>query len=256
MKRGLLTMVFFLGVSFCQAESFDLSFKEWSLWLKNYARVQGPVTSVNYKQAQKEKKVIDSLAAQMEGVAKSAYESWSEKDKLAFLINAYNIFTVKLILDNYPVKSIKDLGSLFKSPWKKKFFKLFGEEQTLDGIEHDTIRRFFNEPRIHFAVVCASKGCPALKGEAYVGSRLNEQLEESLRNFLKDEARNRWDSQSNTLFLSKIFKWYEDDFKKAASSVQAFVASRIGTSPSDQEKIKTASLEFLDYDWNLNETPE
>lgn len=255
-KKGLLTVVFFLVVSICQAESFDLSFKEWSQWLKTYAKVEGPVTQVKYKQASKDKRTLDSLAAQMEGVSKATYESWSEKDKLAFLINAYNVFTVKLILDNYPVKSIKDLGSLFKSPWKKKFFKLFGEEQTLDGIEHDTIRKFFNEPRIHFAVVCASKGCPALKGEAYIGSRLEDQLEESLRSFLKDETRNRWDKPNNTLFLSKIFKWYEDDFKRASSSVQAFVASRMGSSSADQEKIKTSSLEFLDYDWGLNETQD
>jgi len=256
MKLNTCVLGLFFLVSLARGEAFDLSYNEWSQWLKAYAKVQGPVTSLNYKEAQKNRKTLDALVGQFEGVLKNTFDSWGEKDRLAFLINAYNVFTVKLIVDNYPVKSIKDLGSLFKSPWKKKFFKLFGEEETLDGIEHERIRKNFKEPRIHFAVVCASKGCPALKGEAYVGARLNDQLEESLRNFLKDETRNRWDEKNNVLYISKIFKWYADDFKNASGSVPAFLAPRMAASEAQEKLFTQAKVEFLDYDWSLNETPE
>lgn len=256
MKLNTYFLGLFFLASIAQGDTFDLSFKEWSQWLKTNAKVQGPVTSVHYREAQKNRKSLDLIVSQVEGVSKNTFDSWSEKDRLAFLINAYNVFTVKLIVDNYPVKSIKELGSFLKSPWKKKFFKLFGEEETLDGVEHERIRKDFKEPRIHFAVVCASKGCPALKGEAYVGSRLNEQLEESLRNFLKDETRNRWDEKNNTLYISKIFKWYGDDFKNASGSVQAFLAPRMAGSEPQQKLLNQAKTEFLEYDWGLNETQE
>ena len=256
MKLNTCFLGLLILVSLARGESIDLSFNEWSQWLRAYAKVHGPVTLVNYKKAQNNRKSLDSLMGQFEGVSKSTFDSWSEKDRLAFLINAYNVFTIKLIVDNYPLKSIKDLGSLFKSPWKKKFFKLFGEDETLDGIEHERIRKKFKEPRIHFAVVCASKGCPALKGEAYVGSRLNDQLEESLRNFLKDETRNRWDEKNNVLYLSKIFKWYADDFKNAAGSELAFLAPRMAGSEAQEKLFNQAKIEFLDYDWSLNETQE
>jgi Protein of unknown function, DUF547 len=235
------------------SQNFDLSFREWNDWLKVYAQVQGPVTTVNYKEALKKRNSIDRLAQQIEALDKKSFDSWNEKDKLAFLINSYNILTVKLILDHYPVKSIKDIGTLFQSPWKKKFFKLFGEEECLDGIEHERIRKNFKEPRIHFAVVCASKGCPALRGEAFTGQRLDEQLEENLRLFLKDANRNRWEPQKGSLFLSKIFKWYGDDFKAASGTVQAFVAPRFGKSSEEAQKIVASEVEFLEYDWNLNE---
>lgn len=256
MKLNTVILGFFFLARLAQAEVFDLSFKDWDQWLKTYARVQEPVTSVNYKEAQKNRKSLDLIASQFESVSKNTFDSWSEKDRLSFLINAYNVFTVKLIVDNYPLESIKDLGSLFKSPWKKKFFKLFGQEENLDGIEHEKIRKDFKEPRIHFAVVCASKGCPALKGEAYVGSRLNDQLEESLRSFLKDKTRNRWDEKNNTLHISKIFKWYGDDFKNASGSVPAFLAPRMAGSEAQQQQLNQAKIEFLDYDWSLNETQE
>ncbi|MFM8313131.1 MAG: DUF547 domain-containing protein, partial [Deltaproteobacteria bacterium] len=174
-------------------------------------------------------------------------------EKLAFLINAYNALTIKWILQHYPVKSIKDTGGFLSSPWKKKFFKLFGEEQSLDGIEHGILRKDFQEPRIHFAVVCASKGCPALKGEAYTAAKLEEQLESSARNFLRDSERNYYNAEENRFFLSKIFDWYGDDFKKKLGSVQAFIVPRMIPDTSTV-KIQESTLKYLDYDWSLNET--
>jgi len=239
----------------CMAEDYDPSYKAWGQWLKNYAVVNGSATTVKYKEALKKKNDMDPLVQTIEKMERAKYDSLPEKERLAFLINSYNILTVKWILDHYPVKSIKDTGSFLQSPWKKKFFKLFGEDENLDGIEHEKIRKDFNEPRIHFAVVCASKGCPALKGVPYLASDLDKQLEESLKAFLQDGARNRYDTKENTLYLSKIFNWYGDDFKKASGTVQNFVAPRMGKTPEEVEKIKNAKVEFLEYDWDLNEAP-
>ena len=254
MRKITLFILSFVCVA-VMAEDYDPSFRAWGQWLKTYARLNGPVTTVNYKEACKKQADIDLLVLGIEQMGKPKYDALPEKERLAFLINSYNILTVKWILTHYPVKSIKDTGSFLQSPWKKKFFKLFAEDESLDGIEHEKIRKDFNEPRIHFAVVCASKGCPALKGIPYVASELDKQLEESLVGFLQDGARNRYESKENTLYLSKIFKWYGDDFKKASGTVQNFVAPRVGKTPGEVEKIKNAKLEFLDYDWSLNETP-
>lgn len=234
---------------------YDVTHSLWTQWLKRYATVNGPITTVDYGRAKGEPSLLDAYLKDVEALSKSQYEALSGKEKLAFLINAYNALTVKWILMHYPIKSIKDTGSLFSSPWKKKFFKLFGEDQSLDGIEHGMIRHDFDEPRIHFAVVCASKGCPALKGEAYVAGKLEEQLESSANNFLKDSTRNRYNASENKFYLSKIFDWYESDFKKKFGSVQQFVAPRMATTPAQEKKMQEASLKFLDYDWSLNETP-
>lgn len=248
-----LLMSFLLFSHLGLATSYDPSHTVWSTWLKKFTQVAGPVTTVNYKQAQTDIALLNTYIASVEDMSKGQYDKLPNNEKLAFLINAYNAFTVKWILQHYPVKSIKDTGGFLSSPWKKKFFKLFGEEQSLDGIEHGIIRKDFQEPRIHFAVVCASKGCPALKGEAYTAAKLDEQLETSARNFLNDKERNYYNAEENRFFLSKIFDWYGEDFKKKMGSVQAFVAPRMASSPSP-DKLQDSSLKFLDYDWSLNET--
>ena len=123
------------------------------------------------------KAYLDGLSA----VPRPEFEAWSRPRRLAFLINAYNAYTVELILTRYPdLKSIKDLGSLVQNPWKKKFFQLLGQPTSLDGIEQDMLRQrgVYDDPRIHFAVNCASIGCPMLREEAYVPERLDAQLAE------------------------------------------------------------------------------
>ena len=136
--------------------------------------------------------------------------------QLAFLINAYNAFTIQLIIQNIDAfnsgeaQSIRDLGSFFKSPWEQSFFKLLGKQRTLDWLEHEKIRVDFNEPRIHFALVCAAVSCPKLRSEAYQANQLDEQLENQTRLFLSDRDKNGVDEAG--IYLSKIFKWYGDDF--------------------------------------------
>ena len=238
------------------AMAFDHAHKDWNAWLKKYAVVEGPITKVNYAAAKAKPGDLEPYLKSLSAVSRDEFRGWSENQRLAFLLNAYNAFTVKLITDNYPVKSIKDLGGTFSSPWKKKFFKLFGEDKHLDNIEHDMIRKDFNEPRIHFAVVCASKGCPALPGEAITAERLDKQLQFAAESFLADKERNRYDAAANRLYLSKIFDWYGADFKKKFGSAQGFVAPIMAKGDKAlEEKIRSAKVDYLDYDWTLNEIP-
>lgn len=256
-KIALVLVTFLIGSSnlFADAPSqFDQTHRVWDSWLKKYVKVSGPVSTVDYKAAKESPDLLKGYLNEVTIVTKQQYDGFNDNQKLAYLINAYNAWTVQLILDNYPVKSIKDVGSLFKSAWKKKFFKLFGEEQHLDGIEHGIIRENFQEPRIHFAVVCASIGCPQLRNEAFLATKLEQQLEDGAKSFLGDTSRNKFDAAEKKLHLSMIFKWYGDDFKKKKGSVQEFVASYMGKTAEEKKVITTADLDFLNYDWSLNET--
>lgn len=242
------------------SSGFDHTHAEWTKVLEKYVHVSGPSSTVNYRSLKDNGQALSKYLGEIEVVTKSEFDKFSENEKLAFLINAYNAFTVKLIVDKYPIKSIKDAGqssfsNISGSPWRTKFFKLFGSETYLDKIEHDMIRKWFNEPRIHFAVVCASVGCPALKDEAYVASRLDAQLESAANDFIKDKSRNRFVSESKTLELSSIFKWYGSDFIKKFGSVESFLAPRITDIQNDQDWIrnKKPKIDYLDYDWSLNE---
>ncbi len=137
----------------------------------------------------------------------------SRNDNFAFYVNAYNAWTIKLILTSYPgVKSIKDLGSLFRSPWKKKLCRIDGQVLTLDNIEHDILRPRFKDPRVHFALNCASKGCPPLRSDPYRGAVLDRQLDEIASAFIHDPRHNRL--KGHTLYVSRIFDWFAADFKK------------------------------------------
>lgn len=243
--------------------SFDHSHKLWNDFLHQFVVVKGHESAVKYKQikenagpaAGQSAPLLQTYLQSLERVTKSEFERFSEKEKLAFLINAYNAYTIKLIIDHYPVKSIKDTGSFLKGPWKIKFFSLLGEERNLDNIEHDMVRKWFQEPRIHFALVCASKGCPALRNEAFTGDKLDQQLEDGARNFLTDSTKNRYVPETRKLELSSIFKWYGDDFVKKFGSLETFLATRITEKPESQKLIreKKASISFLDYDWSLND---
>ena len=228
----------------------------------------GTSTQVNYDGFKKERTRLNEYLAQLAKVKQSTFDSWSENKQLAFLINAYNAYTIELILTEYPdIDSIRDLGSFFSSPWKKEIAPLLGENRTLDEIEHELIRgtnqssKIYNEPRIHFAVNCASVGCPALREEAYTGDKLDEQLEAQTKRFLADASRNKM--SDNTLHLSKIFDWYREDFDRengswrGTSTLNAFIllykdAMQLTEAQVSALKNDTADIEYLDYDWALN----
>ena len=167
---------------------------------------------------------------------------WTTNDKIAYWINVYNAFTIKLILDNYPTKSIKDISG----PWKQKFIKINGEELSLGEVEHEILRKQFNEPRIHFAINCASASCPPVLNEPYLAGNLNALLEQQTKNFINNQKYNK--IASNKIELSKIFDWYRKDFEKNGNnSVVDFINKYSTTKISSK-----ARRSFLPYDWNLN----
>ncbi|MGE3759221.1 MAG: DUF547 domain-containing protein [Pseudobdellovibrionaceae bacterium] len=234
---------------------FDQTHSMWTQFLQKHVKKSAHSSTVNYKEIKRDPSKLETYLKALESVSQDEFNRFSNDERLAFLINSYNAFTVKLIVDHYPVKSIKDIGSLFSSPWKKKFFRLLGEERSLDNIEHDMIRKQFNEPRIHFAVNCASVGCPALRDEAFVASGLDKQLEDASVSFLSDKTRNRYNPETKKLELSSIFKWYGSDFPKKYGSLEAFLATRITSNPEYQKLVqeKKVNISYLDYDWSLNE---
>jgi hypothetical protein len=171
-------------------------------------------------------------------------------EQFAFYINAYNAWTIKLILSGYPgIKSIKDLGSLFQSPWKKEFVRIHGKLLSLDHIEHDILRPRFRDPRVHFAVNCASKGCPPLLPEPYRGDRLDDQLTRVTVEFLNQPAHSRLEGRR--LWVSSIFKWFAEDF--TPSVVDFYLKYAQGklkqNLKAERDRIE---LKYLDYDWSLN----
>jgi hypothetical protein len=263
MIRKLLFATLLSLIPFFSAHAFDHSHAQWDalarkhvVWLPG-----GHASQADYKGFQADRQALRVYLEGVSVVNQAEYDGWNKSQKLAFLINAYNAFTVELILTGYPqVKSIKDLGSLIKSPWKKKFFTLLGKERSLDDIEHGMIRApgSFDEARIHMAVNCASIGCPALRDEAYVANKLDAQVENAVVRFLSDHSRNRYNPQSGRLEVSKIFDWYAKDFAMRAGSVESWLsayADRLTDDPGQQQVIrqKKARLEYLDYDWALND---
>jgi len=176
--------------------------------------------------------------------------SLDRKEQFAFYVNAYNAWTIKLILSAYPgIDSIKDLSGLFKSAWEKEIAHIDGKVVTLDHIEHDILRPKFKDPRVHFAINCASKSCPPLISEPYTGAVLEQQLDAVVKAFLNDPKRNRL--EGNTLYASKIFKWFKDDFNK--DIIGFFLKYTEGSLrknlTANRDKIK---IKYLDYDWSLN----
>ncbi|HET9701355.1 MAG TPA: DUF547 domain-containing protein [Burkholderiales bacterium] len=239
--------------------AWDRLLKRHVVWVDN-----GTASRVDYAGFQRDRAELKRYLEALAAVPRADFDAWPRAERLAFLINAYNAFTVELILTEYPgKKSIKDYGSLIRSPWKKSFFTLLGRERHLDDIEHGMIRApgAYDEPRIHMAVVCASIGCPALRDEAFTAARLEAQLEDGVTRFLSDRSRNRYDAAGGTLEVSAIFDWYGGDFAKGPgyASVKQFLgkhAGRLADAPADRERVRSgqAGLSFLPYDWNLNDT--
>ncbi len=214
------------------------------------AQVKG--AKVDYAGIKKSPAKLNAYLDSLANVKKFEYDKWSNDDKMAFLINLYNAATLKLIIDHHPVKSIKDIGSVIKGPWKQKVVRLWGNKVTLDHVEHDLLRPTFNDPRVHFAVNCASIGCPDLLNEAFQASKLDAQLDKQTRTFLADSSRNRLDAKNKTLYLSSIFTWFEKDFVKKSGSVENFVAPYFNDNDSAVIQRGGLKIKNTDYDWNLN----
>lgn len=235
MKIKIAAIVFLLmSVSlFSQVEVFDALLK------KNVTN-EGVV---DYKNILKNKEKLDVYVHYL---AKTSPEySWSDNQKKAFWINAYNAYTIQIILENYPLTSILKINSKGKDAWHQDFAIVGGEKYTLNQIEHEILRKEFSDPRIHVGVNCASFSCPPILNKAFTEKNVEVELERLMKNFVNDPNRNLITEKKIT--LSKIFEWYQDDFTKKGNLVSYI---------SNYSKIpisKKAKVRYMEYNWNLNE---
>ena len=214
--------------------------------LKKYVNDKG---LVNYKGFKSDVKVLDQYLDMLSKNPPAS--SWSKNEQMAYWINAYNAFTIKDVVKHYPIESIKDIGSKIQipfvtTPWAEKFFTIGGEKMSLDNIEHGTLRKKYNDPRIHFSLVCASISCPRLRNEAYMPDKLDAQLNDQGSDFLNNPAKNKIAKDESK--LSKYFDWYKGDWKDGGQSVVKWVNKYSTTKITDNTKI-----DYMDYNWNLNE---
>jgi hypothetical protein len=224
-------------------------------------------TRVDYGLLSKQPDKLNEYLTTLSLVKQNEYQLWTADEQLSFLINAYNGFTLQLIHQNYAkfqsgkVESIKDLGRFFSSPWKKSFFTLLDEKHSLDDIEHNMIRIWFERPRIHAALVCAAVSCPPLRSQAFVADSLYAQLDDQMRQFLSDDQRNTINLIDNRVQLSSIFKWYGEDFEKGQQGFNSLkdlikvYQTDIAKDPQQLTWLKKQgfSIRYLDYDWRLND---
>lgn len=256
--KGTKLMVIALGwLLVSVAHAFDHTHSQFDLLLSKYVTwdENGNNSTVNYFGFSEDQKIIKDYLEKVAAVSKNEFDSFSKKEQLAFLINAYNAYTISWVSQHYKeIDSIKDLGSLLKSPWKHKRFSLFGNIVSLDFIEHKLIREQgrFDEPRIHMAVNCASISCPALRPNAYQSSRIEDQLHDSTVRFLSDNSRNHL--TEGVLFISPIFKWYKADFQKKSGSVLKWIMAYSSelNNKFDSDNQEGITIKYTRYDWSLN----
>jgi len=231
------------------AQGFDHSHQGWDALLRKHVVLLpgNHASQLRYAELAKDRAALKSYLDVLQEIGKPEFDGWPKNERKAFLINAYNAFAVEKILTRYPdIRSIWDFGRIFGNPFKDDFFTLLGRRMSLDGIEHETLRRpgAYDDARVHYAVNCASIGCPMLREEAYVAGRLEQQLDEQAQRFLSDRTRNRY--REGKLEVSKIFDWFKEDFEPR----QAYFARHARTLEYPGGAVP---LEFLDYDWTLND---
>ena len=229
--------------SFAQPGVSHQSFEDL---LQKYVDEEG---MVNYKGLQKEKEKLNSYLGILE--TNPPKDSWTENEELSYWINAYNAYTIDLILTHYPVASIKDIGSTIKIPllstvWDIKFITIGDKEYNLNNIEHGIIRKKFDEPRIHFALVCGAVSCPKLQNSAYLPEKLDDQLANATKTFLADTDKNEF-KNDRAASLSKLFNWYGGDFNDDGTLIE-FLNQYAPT-----KLRKNAKISWKDYNWALNE---
>jgi len=271
--RNFVAVIALVASTDVATQGFDHEHAAWTALLNMHVVLVdgGKSSRVHYAGFPQGRARLKGYLDSLSKVTQAEFDGWSKPQRMAFLINAYNAFTVEKILTRYPkINSIWDFGKIFGNPFKDRFFTLLGREFTLDGIEHETLRKpgAYDEPRVHFAVNCASIGCPMLREEAYVAERLDAQLEEQARRFLSDRSRNRYNPGTGRLEVSRIFEWFKEDWSsgyrgfegKSApvrSREQYFsgYAALLADDAQNRKAIEDqkAELRFLDYDWTLND---
>lgn len=270
----IMSLLVFVGsvVQAVEQNKHAFAYDDYAVVLKNYVDDEG---MVNYKKLKTEAQMLESFIAAMGKLDPNSYSKWNERQKIAFWLNAYNAFTLKAIIDNYPIKpdffksmyysknSIRQIDGV----WDKITFNVLGQKLTLEHIEHKILREKFNEPRIHMAMVCAAMGCPPLRNEPYTGKKLDQQIDDQSRKFLANPEKFRFDSLKRVLHISPILNWFGDDFIKITTkkkpfiqysnkeaAILEFVSKYLAEDHAFFKPSKRAiRIKYLDYDWSLNE---
>lgn len=237
--------------------AFSVSAQEHKLFseiLQDYVK-DGLVDYKNLANDDRLKEYLDQLSS-------IDPEKLNQSQQLAFWINAYNAFTLYIISENYPVESITDLHTggkiigylLGKTVWDKEFIIINDKKYSLNNIEHKILRKM-NEPRIHFAIVCASISCPELRNEAFEADKLEIQLEEQAQRFINDPSRNSFDLGNREAEISEIFNWFDEDFGDSEEEVLIFISDYLTDEIASEIKDNFSEwdISYMDYDWGLNE---
>ena len=252
-KFYFVLIVFLLSIhSPAQAKNFE--FSDWDILLGKYVKadlIDGiSLNSVSYGKLSLDP-VFNKLDKSLSLFSPSKLTT--DQEKLAFWINVYNIFAVKIVINNYPLKSIKDVGGFFKSVWKVKAGTVGGKKYSLDEIEHGILRKM-GDPRIHTAIVCASISCPNLTKKSYSSENLNKQLDMQMKDFLANPnkgMRININEQPGKIFLSQIFNWFAQDFK-SSGGVRNFISLYVSKENRNVIKNPQYSISYMDYNWAIN----
>ncbi|MGB2238742.1 MAG: DUF547 domain-containing protein [Pseudomonadales bacterium] len=247
--------------------SFDHTHAQWADLLERavYKDRDGSASKLDYQIFADDSGTFADYLKGLSDVSAAQFRGFSSAEQLAFLLNAYNAFMVAKVMMRYPkITSVWDFGRVFNSPFKHRFFELLGDRRSLDDIEHGLIRgdSLLMDPRIHFAVNCASVGCPALRDEPFLSSQIDAQLEDQTIRFLKDRTRNYFDRGSRRLVVSPLFDWYSGDFeppdKQSRDGVVGFLhhyRAALGLTFEEQKRLLEGRVKigYSNYDWRLND---
>jgi len=259
---GAVLLAFACNVDAGEDTGVALDYSAYARMLSSFVDENG---LVDYAGLASNRTDLDTFVHLLARLDPPATARWSQAQQMAMWINAYNALTLKAVVDHYPVESIKDIGSVFKSVWDKLTFDVMGRKVTLSHIEHEILRKQFSDPRIHLAINCASVGCPPLAREPFRADALDEQFAKQAEQFLSDPAKFRIRRSANTVHLSPIFKWFGMDFVPAYGSRKVrpgigarenaalnYTADHVST--DDRAYLETGrfKVKYLDYDWGLN----
>jgi hypothetical protein len=235
--------------------AFDQAHKAWTGVLAAHVKDD----TFDYKALKKDHARLDEYLAALEAVKADDFAKWTKNERFAFWINAYNAYTVKRVVDGYPIASIKDLGDEKVSVWDRELVPLGAlapdlkkSKLTLNDIENKILRPVFKDARVHAAINCASVGCPPIRNEAFTAETLDKQLDDSVKRWLADPTRNRFDPKKQTIEVCQVFDWFKDDFVRDAGSVTAWIA-KYAPDQAWLADAKKVDVKFVEYSWKLNE---